>query len=256
MSSKEAVLRVENISKSFGGIKAVNNVSFELYPGDVLGVIGPNGSGKTTLVNCVTGFLKLESGKIFFKGRNVTGLAPHKIADMGIGRTFQIMRPFYTLPAYRNLIIPLFSHRAKRFAGVGKLGDRDVVAIDILEDVGFERDAFVPYKPAGTLPLGYLKRLELGRCIALRSEVIFCDEVFAGLSAAEIASMVPLVERLNMEGSTLVMVEHRLRELFRVANRAIVMNFGDKIFDGEPEEALGDEGVKEAYFGKGKEVVL
>jgi branched-chain amino acid transport system ATP-binding protein len=254
--SEEPIIRVKDITKSFGGLMAVNHLSFDLYEGEILGVIGPNGSGKTTLINCITGFLKPDSGRIFFKGRDITGLAPEKIVDLGVGRTFQIMRPFYSLPAYRNLIIPLFSPRAKRFAGAGKLGDRDVVAIDILEDVGFERDAFVPYKAAGALPLGYLKRLELGRCLALRSEVMLCDETFSGLSAAEIASMAPLIERLNMEGATLVMIEHRLSELFRVANRVMVLNFGEKIFEGMPEEALKDEGVKEAYFGKGKEVVL
>lgn len=250
------IIRIEDITKSFGGVMAINHLSFDLNPGEILGIIGPNGSGKSTLINCISGFLKPDSGRIFFKGRDITGFAPEKIVDLGIGRTFQIMRPFHSLPAYRNLIIPLFSRRAKRFAGSGRLGDRDVVAIDILEDIGFERDALVPYKPAGTLPLGYLKRLELGRCLALRSEVMLCDEVYSGLSAAEIASLAPLMERVNMEGATLVMIEHRLRELFKLANRVVVINFGEKIFDGRPEEALKDERVKEAYFGKGKEVVL
>jgi branched-chain amino acid transport system ATP-binding protein len=254
--SGEALLQARNIRKSFGGVMALNDVSIELNRGEILGIIGPNGSGKTTLLNCITGFVKPDSGRVFFKGTEITGLPPYRISEMGIGRTFQIMRPFYSLPAYKNLVITLFSPRARRFAAAGKLGDRDVVAIDILEDVGFERDAFVPYKPAGTLPLGYLKRLELGRCIALKSEVILCDEVFSGLSAAEIATMVPLIERLNGEGSTLIMIEHRLKELFRVANRIIVINFGTKIFEGKPEEVMEDEGVREAYFGKGKEVVL
>lgn len=251
------LLRVEGLTKAFGGILALNRVSFELQKGEILGVMGPNGSGKTTLINCITGFLKPNSGKVFFKGKEITGMPPHKIADMGIGRTFQIVRPYYCLPAYRNLVVSLFSPRARKFAGGGRLGDRGTVAIDILEDVGFERDANVPYKSAGALPLGYLKRLELGRCIALRSEMILCDEVFSGLSPTEIASLVPLVERLNMsEGATLLMIEHRLRELFRVAGRVIVMNFGEKIFEGNPGEALEDDRVKEAYFGKGKEVLL
>ncbi len=254
--SEKAILQVKDITKSFGGVMAINNLSFDLYPGEILGVIGPNGSGKSTLVNCITGFSKPDSGKIYFKGRDITGIAPQKIADIGIGRTFQIMRPFNSLRAYQNLVIPLFSPRARRFPSAGKLGDREVVAIDILEDVGFERDALVPYKAAGSLPLGYLKRLELGRCIAIRSEIMLCDEIFSGLSAAEIVSMVPLVERLNSEGTTLVMIEHRLRELFKVTNRVLVMNFGEKIFDGMPEEALKDVGVREAYFGKGKEVAI
>ncbi len=250
------MLQVKNIIKSFGGIMAVCDVSFDLNKGEVLGIIGPNGSGKTTLLNCITGFIKPDAGRVFFQGRDITGYPPHKIADFGIGRTFQIMRPFYTLPAYRNIVVSLYSPRARRFAGAGKLGDRNAVAIDILEDVGFERDAYVPYKPAGTLPLGYLKRLELARCMALRADIMLCDEVFSGLSAAEIATIVPLVERLNMEGSTFIMIEHRLRELFRVAHRVIVLNFGEKIFEGKPEEALQEERVKEAYFGKGKEVML
>jgi len=252
----QPILSVKDLTKSFGGIIAVHDVSFDLYNGDVLGIMGPNGSGKTTLINCITGFLKPDSGNIIFKGEDITGMPPHRIVNMGIGRTFQIMRPYYNLPAYKNLIAPLFSPRAKKFAGSGKLGDRDAVALDILEDVGFERDAYVPYKLAGTLPLGYLKRLELGRCLALRADVMLCDEVFSGLSAAEIASMLPLIERLTMEGATLIMIEHRLKELFRVAGKVVVLHFGRKIFDGNPTEALEDEGVKEAYFGKEREVTL
>jgi branched-chain amino acid transport system ATP-binding protein len=123
------------------------------------------------------------------------------------------------------------------------------VGIDILEEIGFERDSFVPYKIASTLPTGYLKRLELARCLALKPEIILCDEVFSGLSMSEIASMTPLIERLQMEGMTLIMVEHRLRELFRVANRVLVLNFGEKLMEGTPEEVMTDERVRAAYFG-------
>ncbi|MEJ2024183.1 MAG: ABC transporter ATP-binding protein, partial [Deltaproteobacteria bacterium] len=175
-----------------------------------------------------------------------------KIADRGLTRTFQIMRPYYSLPAYKNLVIPLFSPRAKRtggWRGGGKLGDRDTVGIDILEEIGFERDSYVPYKLASTLPTGYLKRLELARCLALKPDVIICDEIFSGLSMSEIASMVPLIERLQMEGITLIMIEHRLRELFRVANRVMVLNFGEKVMEGTPEEVMANDKVKEAYFG-------
>jgi ABC-type branched-subunit amino acid transport system ATPase component len=244
----DIILKVENVTKSFGGVMAVNNVSFMLRRGDVLGVIGPNGSGKTTLINLITGFVNKDSGKVFYNNMDITDWSAHKIADAGLVRTFQAMRPYPTLPAYKNIIPPLYSPRARRSAR-GKLGDRSAVAIDLLEEVGFERDARVPYKLAGALPLGYLKRLELCRCLALRPDMIICDEVFSGLSMSEIVSMVPLMEKLQRDGITLIMVEHRLRELFKIAEKALVLNFGEKIAEGRPEEIFNDARVKEAYFG-------
>jgi branched-chain amino acid transport system ATP-binding protein len=244
----EPLLQVTRLSKSFGGVQAIMNVSFELAKGEILGVIGPNGSGKTTLVNLITGFVKPTTGTITFKGVDITGMPPHKIANMGLTRTFQVMRPYHSLSAYKNLIVPLNSPRVRKTAG-GTLGDIDAVAIDILEEVGFERDARVPYKTAGSLPLGYLKRLELGRCIALRPELIICDEVFSGLSMSEISSLIPLMERLRMEGITMIMIEHRLRELFRLSNRVVVLTFGQKIAEGSPEEVMSNQQVRDAYLG-------
>ena len=244
----EPILEVNGINKTFGGVKAVSDISFTLNKGEVVGIIGPNGAGKTTLINLLTGFVKPDSGQIRFKNKRITGKPPFKIANLGLVRTFQVMRPYHSLPAYKNLIVPLNSPRVKRTRG-GKLGDRDLVAIDILEDIGFERDARVPYKPAGSLPLGYLKRLELARCIALQPEVILCDEVFSGMSMSEIASMLPLLEKLNMNGITLMMVEHRLKELFRLADRVIVINFGQKIAEGIPDDVMAQQNVKEAYMG-------
>ena len=135
------------------------------------------------------------------------------------------------------------------------MGSRDTVALDILEEIGFERDSYVPYKMASSLPTGYLKRLELARCLALRPELIICDEVFSGLSMSEMASMLPLIEKLQMEGISLIMVEHRLRELFRLANRVIVLNFGCKIAEGISGEVMELREVKEAYFGSEEEVL-
>ena len=246
---KEALIKVRNIRKSFGGVIAVHDLSFDLLEGEVLGLIGPNGAGKTTIVNTITGFVKPDSGEVFFKDKKLTGLPPYKIAELGVTRTFQIVRPYPSLKAYKSLIVPLWSQRARRFAGT-RGGDRDAVAIDLLEEVGFERDAYVPYKFASALPLGYLKRLELARCLALRPEVIICDEVFSGLSMSEIASMVPLVERLRIKGVTLLMIEHRLRELFSVANRVVVLDFGVKIAEGEPEQVMQEEKVRRAYLGE------
>lgn len=245
---EEALLQVRRVTKSFGGITAIREVSFDLMPGEVLGVIGPNGSGKTTLVNLITGFVRPDSGEVTFKARRITGLQPHQIADLGVTRTFQVMRPYHSLPAYKNLIIPLNSPRIRRTRG-GKLGDKDGVAIDILEEIGFERDAYVPYKMASSLPLGYLKRLEVARCLALKPEIIICDEIFSGLSMAEISTLIPVIERLQMEGMTILMIEHRLRELFKLVNRVIVLNFGEKLAEGLPEEVMAREDVRKAYLG-------
>jgi branched-chain amino acid transport system ATP-binding protein len=248
----QPILQVQEVTKTFGGIIALNRVSFEVREGEILGIIGPNGSGKTTVVNCITGFVKATSGRVLFRGKDITARPPHQIAGLGVTRTFQIMRPYYSLPAYKNLVIPLFSPRARRtggWRGGGRMGDRNTVGIDILEEIGFERDSYVPYKVTSTLPTGYLKRLELARCLALKPELIICDEVFSGLSMSEIASMVPLIERLQMDGITLIMIEHRLRELFQVANRVMVLNFGEKLVEGSSEEVMADARVREAYFG-------
>ena len=250
--SEEVILSVKGISKTFGGLKALADVGFAITRGEVYGIIGPNGSGKTTLINCITGFIKPNSGRVLFKEKDITGWQPHKIAHIGISRTFQIMRPYYSLPAYKNLIVPLWSPRAKTtggWRGGGKHGDRDTVAVDILEEIGFERDSRVPYKLASTLPTGYQKRLELARCMAMRPEIIFCDEVFSGLSMSEIAGMLPLIEKMKSEGITLIMIEHRLRELFRVADRVMALNFGEKIAEGESSVVIENKKVKEAYLG-------
>ncbi len=244
----ETILTVQQLSKRFGGVVAVDGVSFELRRGELLGVIGPNGSGKTTLVNLITGFVKPDSGRVTFQDRDITGAPPWKVAELGIARTFQMVRPFYQLPAYKNLIIPLYSPRVRRLRG-GGYGDRDEVAVDLLEEVGFERDSFVPYKVASSLPHGYLKRLELARCLALRPELLILDELFSGMSMSEVASTLPIIERLNDEGLSIIMVEHRLRELFRVADRVIVLNFGRKIADGPPQEVMQSEEVRAAYLG-------
>ncbi|MHB8918898.1 MAG: ABC transporter ATP-binding protein [Desulfocucumaceae bacterium] len=247
--SRDPILRVTNLSKRFGGVNAVYDVSFELYPGESLGIIGPNGSGKSTLINLITGFVRPDSGRVYFRGRDITGIAPNKAVSLGIARSFQLVRPFYNMAVFKNLVIPLYSPRVKKLKG-GEYGDRDEVAIHLLEEVGFERDSQVPYKAAGALPHGYLKRLELARCLCLQPDLIILDELFSGMSMSEIASILPLLERINREeGRTLIMVEHRLRELFRVVKKVIVLNFGMIIAEGTPAEVMEVEEVKKAYLG-------
>jgi ABC-type branched-subunit amino acid transport system ATPase component len=183
IEAKEPILEVSGLSKSFGGIKAADSVSFDLKSEELLGIIGPNGSGKTTLVNLITGFVKPDRGQVIYKGKEITGWPPYRIVTLGIARTFQMVKPFYQLPAYKNLIIPLCSPRVKALAG-GKYGERDAMALDLLEEVGFERDSYVSYKVASSLPQGYLKRLELAKAMALRPALLILDKLFSGLSLA------------------------------------------------------------------------
>jgi ABC-type branched-subunit amino acid transport system ATPase component len=244
----KTILNVEGLSKNFGGVAAMVKVSFSLDRGELLGIIGPNGSGKTTLVNLLTGFVKPDSGKVIYKGINLTGKMPYKIAEMGIARTFQMVKPFYHLPAFKNLVIPLYSSRVRRLRG-GRYGERDDVAMDLLEEVGFERDSSVPYKIASSLPHGYLKRLELARCLALRPDLLILDELFSGMSMSEVASTLPIIERMNGEGLSIIMIEHRLKELFRITHRVVALNFGEKIADGSPREIMESDAVKAAYLG-------
>ena len=246
--SAEIILRIERLTKKFGGVTAIDDVSFNLHRGEFMGVIGPNGSGKTTLVNLITGFVTATSGHVVFKGQDITGKRPYTIADKGLVRTFQMVKPFHHMAAYRNLIIPLYSPRVKRLKG-GKFGERDHVALDLLEEVGFERDSSVPYKTAGSLPHGYLKRMELASVMALRPELIILDELFSGMSMSEVASTMPIIEKLAQEGKTMVVIEHSLRELFRVAKRVIVLDYGRKIADGPPSEVMASRSVQKAYLG-------
>ncbi len=246
--ASEPILRVQRLEKAFGRVLAVDGVSFELQPGQALGVIGPNGSGKSTLINLITGFVKPTAGKVEFRGRDITGIAPHKAVGLGIARSFQMARPFYNLPVYKNVVIPVYSPRSRKHLGA-EFGDRDEAAIHLLEDVGFERDSPVPWKKAGELPHGYLKRLELARCLALDPDLLILDELFSGMSMSEIAGVLPLLESIRAAGKTLVMVEHRLRELFRVVDSLLVLQFGAKLAEGTPQEVMALPEVAEAYLG-------
>lgn len=242
-----ALLQVEGLVKNFGGVTALNRVSFEVEEGTLLGIIGPNGCGKTTLVNCITGFIKPNSGSVQYRGRDITGMRPSRITNLGVGRTFQMVKPFYRLPAFKNLIIALSSPKVKKTGG--HYGDKDSMALDILEEIGFERDSAIPFQMANVLPHGYLKRLEMGRVIALQSDLIIFDELYSGLSLAEVSSMTPLIDKLLKAGKTLIMVEHRLKELFRIADKVLVMDQGGVIAQGTSGEIMKNEEVQKAYLG-------
>jgi branched-chain amino acid transport system ATP-binding protein len=246
--SAEPILRAERLTKAFGKMLAVCDVSLELRPGQALGIIGPNGSGKSTLINLLTGFVRPTSGRVLFKGEDVTEVPPHRRVDLGMARSFQMARPFYGLPVFKNVVVPLSSRRARRHLGQ-EFGDRDEAAVHLLEDVGFERDSAIPTKRAGELPHGYLKRLELARVLALDPDLVILDELFSGMSMSEIAGILPLLERIKAAGKTLVMVEHRLRELFRVVDSVVMLQFGEKIAEGPPDEVMARPDVVEAYLG-------
>lgn len=251
--SSQIILKVENLTKNFGGVRAVDAVTFNINEGDFLGIIGPNGAGKTTLLNLITGFLKPDSGSIIYRDKNITGWKPYKICELGVARTLQMVRPFYHLPAYKNVIIPLCSPRALKLSG-SKYGERDDIALDYLEEVGFERDTSVPFKPAGILPHGYVKRLELARALAMQPELLVLDELFSGMSMSEVASTMFIIEKLREKGITIIMVEHRVKELIRVANRLLLLNFGQKILEGPPQQVITAPEAIKAYLGTSEEV--
>jgi len=246
---RDIILEVEDLSKSFGGIKAVDSLSLSVKKGELVGIIGPNGSGKSTLVNLITGFLKPDKGKVLYKGVNITGLSPYKIANMGLVRSFQFIKPFYKIPVYKNVVIPLCSDRVKRLKG-GKFGRREEVAIDLLEELGFERDSRLLYKETSELPHGYLRRVELARCIALNPELLILDEILSGMSKPEVSSTLPIIKKLNEQGLSIIMVEHRIKELFQIANRIVVLNFGRKIADDSADKVIQDQRVRSAYLGR------
>ena len=250
MKTGESILRVEGVSKCFGGVQALAEVGFSLGSGEILGIIGPNGSGKTTLINALTGFARADAGRVIYKGREITRLAPHEIAGLGLTRTFQTARPFASLPAYKNLKVPLFSKRARDIRHESPRGvGRNQQAQDLLGKVGMPLDRQTLQTPASLLPHGHLKALELARCLALGPEVIICDELLSGLSPGETVSLTPLLERINRQGVALILVEHRLRQLFRLTSRIMVLNFGQKLMEGSPKEVMADQTVKDAYFG-------
>jgi branched-chain amino acid transport system ATP-binding protein len=241
------LLEVERITKHFKGLTAVNNVSFHIDPGDMIGIIGPNGAGKTTLFHLITGFLKPDSGTVKFNGEDITGLAPHKIVNKGIARTFQVVRPFRHLPVIANVMVALKSPRGARKIEWLKTHERK--ALDLLEDVGLSE---LMLEPAENVGHGDLKRLEMARALATEPDLLMLDEPFGGLNPLETDFLTKSILRMHLDEPSrgIVIVEHKLYALMKIVERVIVLHQGEKIAEGKPEEIAKNKKVIEVYMGK------
>ncbi|MFW9788251.1 MAG: ABC transporter ATP-binding protein [Candidatus Thorarchaeota archaeon] len=241
-----AILEVKNLTKKFGGLTAVNDASFEIQRGEMVGLIGPNGAGKTTLFHLISGFEKPNSGTVIFDGVNVTGKKPHQIVNLGMIRTFQIVRSFRYLSLLDNITVACLSPRGKR---AHESTGIDEAASSILTSVGLVDKARLP--PV-ILPHGDLRKLEIGKALGTNPELLLLDEPFSGLAFEEKEGITKLIKRLSDEGVTIFMTGHVLRELMTLVPRVIAMHQGRLIAEGPPQEVANNKIVLEAYLGRGE----
>ena len=239
----ERILEVENLSKRFGGFVALDAVSLHLGQGERLGLIGPNGSGKTTMINCISGALKSDGGAVIFKGQDITRLPAYRRVRLGLTRSFQIPRPFRSMSVLDNLLIPLEYARRERPQGQ-RLRDE---AMAILELVGFADRA---HASSAALTQVDLRKLELARALAARPALLVADEAMAGLSSAEVDDILASLFRLNGRGVAVIMIEHIMRAVMRFSERVVVLDAGQKIAEGTPEQVIADRAVERAYLGE------
>jgi branched-chain amino acid transport system ATP-binding protein len=235
-----AILEIKNLIKDFGGLRAVNDVSFHVDEGEILGLIGPNGSGKTTIFNCINNYFPITSGDILFKGKSIKRMKTHKICHLGIGRTFQVVKPLKRLSVLDNVT-------ASAFCRVHSIMEAREVAREILEFCGIygERD-----KAAKSLPIGGRKRLEIARAMATRPEIILLDETAAGLNPTELDEAIHLIKKIRENGTCILIVEHIMKVIMTISDRIHAINFGTTIAQGTPDEVANNPAVIEAYLGE------
>ena len=236
-------LEGERVTKYFGGLAAVWNVGFHVDQGEIAGLIGPNGAGKTTLFNLISGALVPKSGILRFKGQNITGLKPHRICRMGVGRTFQSVKVFPNMSALENVMLGSLFGRPNRTSSA----DAAREATTLLEFVGLSAAKAIPAKD---LTLANQKRLEVARALATKPELLLLDELMAGLNSTEVAQAMDLVTRIREQGITIFMIEHVMKAIMSVCDRIIVLHHGEKIAEGTPQEIATSRTVVEVYLGE------
>jgi branched-chain amino acid transport system ATP-binding protein len=237
------LLQLERVTKSFNGLRAVNNVSMNVNEGEIVGLIGPNGAGKTTLFNLITGVYPPSEGRIVFDGNDITSISPHRRCWMGIARTFQLVRPFPELTVLDNVSIGRIYGRDS----IKNRSQAEKEAAEILEKVGLADRGTVK---AHHLTLVARKRLELARALATKPKLLLLDELLAGLNPSEVLASLEFIRSIHREGITMIMVEHVVKAVFGIADRMVVLNAGDLIAEGAPEIVAHDQKVVDAYLGK------
>jgi len=234
------LLELKEVNKNFGGLKAVSQVSFELNGGEILGIIGPNGAGKTTLFNVITGFLKPDSGEVWFNGEKTVGLKPHQVCKKGMVRTFQLVKPFIELTVLENVVVAALN-RAKTIKEAREKALRTIELVGLREKTN---------TLSSGLTLGHRKRLELARTLATEPKLLLLDEVMAGLTPTEVDELIRLLQEVNHRGVTILLIEHVMRGLMALSRRVVVLNYGQKIAEGVPGEVVKNRQVIEAYLGE------
>ncbi len=234
-------LDVRGVSKRFGGFQALHAVTLTIRQGERFGLIGPNGSGKTTLINCISGTLRADGGRIVFDGADITAFPAHRRTRLGIARSFQIPKPFTSMTVLENLMIPI------EYARLGHHDGVEDEAMDILAQVGLAAKARVASRALTQIEM---RKLELARAMAARPKLLVSDEAMAGLSSAEVDDILAILFQLNGQGITVIMIEHIMRAVMRFSERVAVLDAGEKIAEGSPDQILGNKTVERAYLGE------